>query len=95
LFEEDIMTTLKILAPLATLAMLSVPAMASARSISIDVHAFDLATKAGRAQLEQRIDRAARRVCASNGIKGVEGNRREARCRAHAKDSAKAQRSHH
>lgn len=87
------MTTLKILAPLSAIAMLCAPALASARSITIDVHDLDLASKAGRDQLDKRIDRAARRVCATNETRGVEASRREASCRAYAKDSAKAQRS--
>ncbi len=85
------MTTLKILGSLSAIAMFCAPALVSARSVSVDVHDLDLASKAGRDQLDKRIDRAARRVCATNEIRGAAATRREASCRVHAKDTAKAQ----
>ena len=76
----------------AALAAIALPTTATAadRSIAVPVADLDLSQAADRAVLDSRIERAARKACAS-GVKGAAAQRIESECRAQAVESASRQ----
>lgn len=64
-----------------------------ARTIEVRPGGLDLATEEGRAQLDQRIAIAARRVCAPGDVRDVQAIANRARCQKLAVASAADQRA--
>ncbi|WP_144095692.1 UrcA family protein [Croceicoccus sediminis] len=78
---------MKTIAAIAATAALAIAAPAFAASVEVEYKDLDLTTEAGQAQLEDRLDDAARQVCGMDQIQtGTRIRSREARdCYAGAK----------
>ena len=66
----------------------STPVLAQERSIKVTVRALDLADPSDQAELQNRVARAVRTVCSSNGIRGAREHMDKKKCEARAQSSA-------
>jgi UrcA family protein len=71
----------------ATLAV-STPALAQERTVKVTVRDLDLADPSDQAELQNRVTRAVRNVCSSNGSRGAREHMEAKKCEARAQASA-------
>lgn len=67
------------------------PAFAGVRTTKVKIGDLDLTNPAAQRQLDERIDRAVRKVCRSNFVNNFDARRDIAQCEANARSDAKAQ----
>jgi UrcA family protein len=84
------MTRLILTAVVCAMA-LGYPASAEPVSTVVSTRGLDLSTAHGRAQLDARVQRAARRMCTDPGVRGVAATMAANRCTADAVDGAAVQ----
>ncbi len=79
------------LALAAGLLAATAPAFAETRVAEVRVNDLNLASESGQQTLEDRIERAIKNVCRSNGSRELSERRSERRCEAVARTSATSQ----
>jgi UrcA family protein len=90
----NIMATPKAYLPAAILAGIlafSAPASAAWRTTEVRINDLDLASSAGQATLETRLERAIKNVCRSNSSKALSERKDIAKCEANARATAEAE----
>jgi UrcA family protein len=75
----------------AAAAMFAVPAMAGVKTVEVETGDLDLSREAGQQELQDRIERAVRRVCDSTAVRPLSERQAIAKCEKNARADAQVQ----